>query len=184
MGYTHYWDYHPELITDEKELKNKFHDAVKKIKKCYSYLKKNPYAHEGVAGGYYDESHCKIRGGMGTGLPVFKEDEILFNGDAKQYLDHESFFLTWNNKDGERDVWGFCKTARKPYDVLVCMSLIALEESFNDPKVFSYSSDGDEDDWYRARDLYREILWRSSLIEPSQKKVKNNRKKALPKESI
>jgi hypothetical protein len=181
MGYTHYWDYHPEQIQDETELKRKFSNAVKQIKKCHAFLKKNPYAHEGVAGGYYDESHCKIRGGLGEGLPVFKEDEILFNGDAKQYLDHESFHIKWDNKgDDGGDLWGFCKTARKPYDVLVCMSLIALEESFNDSKVFSYSSDGDESEWQGARDLYREIFSDKAL----SKKVKNNRKKVLLKESI
>jgi hypothetical protein len=175
MGYTHYWDYHPELITDEKELKNKFHTAVKQIKKCYEALKRNPYAHKGVAGGYYDESHCNIRGGMGTGLPVFKKDEILFNGDAKQYLDHESFHLKWNNNDGDGgDLWGFCKTARKPYDILVCLSLIILEKVFNDPKVFSYSSDGDESEWQGAKDFYCALNEEITADNSLSKKVKNN----------
>lgn len=136
-------------------------------------MKNNPYAHEGGAGGYHDEDPCIIKGPMGTGLPIFLQNEIAFNGDESKHLDHESFYITWNNKDEDgEDLYGFCKTARKPYDILVCMSLLALEESFNDPKVFSFSSDGDDTDWYRARDLYKEILWRNSLIKPSQKKVK------------
>lgn len=129
-------------------------------------MKKNPYAHEGVAGGYYDEDPCTIRGGLGKGLPKFLQNEIWFNGDESKGHDHETFYLTWNKKsDTGEDLWGFCKTARKPYDILVCMSLLALEESFNDPKVFSYSSDGDESEWQGARDLYREIFSDKALLE-------------------
>jgi hypothetical protein len=148
MGYTHYWDYHPELIKDEKELKEKFRNAVRQIKQCYFYLKKNQYAQP-----------CIIRGGLGKGLPKFLQNQIWFNGDGSTDLDHETFYLTWNNMDSEgRDNWGFCKTARKPYDLLVCMSLLALENAFQDPKVFSYSSDGDDSEWQGAKDLYKEIM--------------------------
>lgn len=148
-------------------MKRKFRNAVREIKQCYFYLKRNPYAHtdKEEAEGFYPDQPCIIRGGLGKGLPKFLQDQIWFNGDESTGLDHETFYLTWNNMDSEgKDNWGFCKTARKPYDVLVCMSLLALENAFQDPKVFSYSSDGDEPEWQRAKYLYKWIIssWAST----------------------
>ena len=140
-------------------MKKKFRTAVRKIKQCYFHLKKNPYAHKTEVEGFYSDQPCIIRGGLGKGLPKFLQDQIWFNGDESKGHDHETFYLKWNKKDEDgEDLWGFCKTARKPYDLLVCMSLLALENAFQDPKVFSYSSDGDEPEWQRAKDLYAEIM--------------------------
>jgi hypothetical protein len=52
--------------------------------------------------------------------------------------------------------WNFCKTARKPYDLLVCCALISLANNYPE-KVFSFSSDGHFQDWQPAIDFYTRI---------------------------
>ena len=52
-----------------------------------------------------------------------KSDEIVFNGNKKNNLDHETFVLTKNFRepfyDGDDVKFNFCKTERKPYDLAV-----------------------------------------------------------------
>lgn len=80
---------------------------------------------------------------------------MWFNGDEKQGLDHETFAIKWYAHQGKAD--DFCKTARKPYDLLVCFSLLAFKAAFHDYKVFHFSSDGDNSDWEEAKDLFTRI---------------------------
>lgn len=62
----------------------------------------------------------KICNGMGEGDgPEIDEKEISLNGCAETGEDHETFHIKFNS--GERD---FCKTARKPYDSVVVVSLV------------------------------------------------------------
>lgn len=156
MGYSHFWTYNPNAIKDTEELRKKFLNAVFLIKKAYKEIKKNKkFIHKGQAGGFYDNQPCVIRGGLGKGLPMINESQIWFNGDEKTGMDHETFSIKWYPEGGiAKD---FCKTARKPYDILVCFSLLAFKHSFNDYKVFHFSSDGDNADWEEAKDLYARI---------------------------
>lgn len=55
----------------------------------------------------------KICGWDGKGEPIVTETAIIFNGDAKHDLDHESFVLS------DQIGTSFCKTAEKPYDYAV-----------------------------------------------------------------
>ena len=91
---------------------------------------------------------------------VFKDDSgahVMFNGLADE--SHETFSIdqkrapleSWQAKD--RRGWGFCKTARKPYDVAVTACLIYLESVY--PDHYSVSSDGDTDDWQAGIALAR-----------------------------
>lgn len=88
---------------------------------------------------------------------MINESEIWFNGDAKKELDYETFGIKWYPKEGK--VRDFCKTARKPYDILVCFSLLALKAAFHDYKVFNFSSDGDDSDWETAKNLFMDITY-------------------------
>ena len=56
---------------------------------------------------------------MGEGIIVDQsenKDEIMFNGMAIKGLDHETFCIDKKNNDPS---FNFCKTARKPYDLVV-----------------------------------------------------------------
>ena len=152
MGYTHYWTYKPSKIKDTEELRMKFKKVTNIVKKAHILIKKNPSIHQGQAGGYYDEHPCVIRGGLGRGTPIINETGMWFNGDEKSEMSHETFRILWD-KEG-RD---FCKTARKPYDLLACVALLAMNEVFKGTGAFKFSSDGDNSDWETAKDLFTRI---------------------------
>lgn len=157
MGYTQFWTYNPNEILDTEELRRKFRVAVQTIDQAHKKIKKNKFRHKGQAGGCYDDQPCIIRGGLGEGTPMINESQVWFNGDEKTGMSHETFNIQWFPSGGE--VKGFCKTARKPYDLLVCVSLLAFKHAFDDPNVFTFSSDGDNADWQAAKNLYTDITF-------------------------
>ena len=125
MGYTHYFT--PKPATDESW--DKF---VKKCKKLYKAL----------------PNDIVIRGGMGSGEPMFDETLVWFNGDEATGNDHETLLIKKDDNE-----WSFCKTAYKPYDLLVCAVLLAAEEILG----YELSSDGDANDWKPAKKFYKSI---------------------------
>jgi hypothetical protein len=153
MGYTHYWTYNPSAIENTEEFRKKFKKASEIVKKAHNLIKKNPSIHQGQAGGFYDDVPCKIKGGLGEGTPMINESQIWFNGDSKTEMDHETFSITWNK--GGQD---FCKTNRKPYDLLVCVTLLAMNEQLKGTGAFTFSSDGNNAEWETAKDLYTRIV--------------------------
>jgi hypothetical protein len=70
-------------------------------------------------------------------------DFICFNGVGDN--SHETFFV----KEGPT-AFSFCKTNQKPYDKYVVACLIIFE---NFCQGFSWSSDGDEEDFQEAKEL-------------------------------
>ena len=56
---------------------------------------------------------------------MVNEKMICFNGKGKN--GHETFLLT-----PEKVKFGFCKTARKPYDLYVCLVLALAKHHFGD----------------------------------------------------
>jgi hypothetical protein len=136
MGYTHYYKLNRAALTPA-ELAKGFELAAKEIRSLKQYLPKE----------------IKIKGGLGTDLAVINDEEIRFNGDAEHDLDHETFSVKRDTHPSypDRDR-GFCKTARKPYDVLVCCALISLKRHLRG--AFSFTSDGDRDDWASAIAFY------------------------------
>lgn len=136
MGYTHYWTFDPTKIKDKKVLQDKFSSASYQIQEFSSYINRNKL--------------FTVCGGIGEGKPLFNDSEVWFNGCAQEGLDHETFSIKL--KTPER---AFCKTARKPYDLLACFSLLTFAQVF--PKeVFSFSSDGapSEEEWQKAIEYY------------------------------
>jgi hypothetical protein len=97
------------------------------------------------------EDHFTLHDGLGEkhGV-VYYDDFISFNGNSKFGLDHESMLIDLGEVD-----YNFCKTARKPYDLAVCLFLMSIKYHIRSTKV---TSDGDADDWGRPFELYKEIF--------------------------
>jgi len=87
--------------------------------------------------------------------------QISFNGVAPQ--NHETFTLdramqppNLTDRLPEKDhFFNFCKTAQKPYDLMVmCVLLVANDL---EPDVITYATDGAESDWQPAIDLVNKV---------------------------
>ena len=82
-----------------------------------------------------------IKGGTGTGSPVFSSTLISLNGDQDLKEDYETFYL---EKTPERirngEHFAFCKTQYRPYDAVVVSILAAAKKIA--PKAIEVSSDG------------------------------------------
>jgi hypothetical protein len=131
MGYTHYWRQENGPIDPESWDRIRA-DAEKLI--------------EAARAG--DVAIC---GWDGTGEPVVDGHEIRLNGEGPD-LDHETFALTRTG-----DAFGFCKTARKPYDAVVA-GILARAVHHAEPGAIEVSSDGDVHDWAQTIALL-ERLW-------------------------
>ena len=76
---------------------------------------------------------CDAGGTPGSTAEI-NRDEIAFNGDGSEGLDHETFLIT-KRKGGD-----FTKTARKPYDAVVVSVLAYINEMY--PGKLDIDSDG------------------------------------------
>ena len=130
MGYTHYWKFNPS-----KESEKEF-ELV--IEDCQQILK--------------NSGDIVIRGGHGIGLPEVSKTKICFNGDAATDNDYESFYFNVV----ESTDFDFCKTARRPYDLIVGAVLLSLSHRMTG---FSFSSDGTytENEWIPIFEFYEKI---------------------------
>jgi hypothetical protein len=87
--------------------------------------------------------------GCYKGKEVFIDnEEICFNGIGDD--SHETFYINKEIIDFE-----FCKTAYKPYDLPACCCLLIA--NYHSPS-FTFSSDGDIDDWQDAINLVETTL--------------------------
>ena len=91
--------------------------------------------------------------------PVLNGAKIRFNGIGED--GHETFYIMRKDKpatwaDGQKTVFGFCKTARKPYDKYVVASLILAKIHLGNE--ITLSSDGDLDDWKEGLSVVNEKL--------------------------
>jgi hypothetical protein len=121
---------------------------------------------------------CRICGPEGSGEPIVTADCVSFNGDAeartqgpwgRDDLSHESFDLPrtldpadYRGKPRRGRYFQFCKTARKPYDVLVTAALVRLAHRF---PAWPIRSDGDPADWRPGMDLCRAVFGAAELPE-------------------
>lgn len=126
MGYTHYWKSHFETLPLDWGIFRQFSNDCQLL---------------AIA------ADCTITGGNGqiNTHPKFNEKVINFNGLCPD--DYETFQISRDNPQSDS-----CKTARKPYDTLVCACLLALMRHF--PDRFEVSSDGSWNNWKEARRLY------------------------------
>ena len=121
MGYTHYW----RLKKDCKKLSIRCVNDIKTI------LEK----HKDII---QYESDVKKKA-------VIKDTLIRFNGIKEE--GHETFYFqvppkaeSYQKFDEKGFLFNFCKTARKPYDIVVCKVLLILKAELG--KKMILSSDG------------------------------------------
>lgn len=149
MGYTHY--YRVPKLMDKKKFKLLSED----LKNAAEFLPTTSKS----AGNYFPKEAIVLAGGDGEGKPEFTEDHICFNGTNKKDLSHETFAIDRDNSARRESedglIFEFCKTARKPYDLMVCVSLLRLKHHF--PKCV-ISSDGNDEDWAQAKEVYKHIF--------------------------
>lgn len=76
---------------------------------------------------------------------------------------HETFWFPramelqeWEEPDKDDRYFQFCKTAYKPYDVLVTAALIIAKHRFGD--AIQVSSDGEQKDWFDGQMLCQSVL--------------------------
>ena len=143
MGYTHYFPQKRDFTMPEWKVI---------VSDMRALLNKLP-----------EEPATIICGGMGTGEPEITDEQIVLNGDGAADLDHETFLLTRIDA-GETKGFRYCKTAYKPYDILVCGILMLCE--LHAPGALEISSDGDARDWLPAVDWVNAVLG-TSLWMPS-----------------
>ena len=114
MGYTRYW------ARTEKPITQEF------VNECIKIIQEA------------EQKGITLCGWDGEGKPKVTLDEIRFNGKAP-HMDHETFCIT-NEKN---DIgFGFCKTARKPYDYVVKRILKVAKDMGN---VTNVNSDGENE---------------------------------------
>ena len=142
MGYTHYWT--PKAADDKTW--DKF------VKACKT-LNKNLPESIVIAGGMGDGSP-KFGQVLGKNIPHLNVSSVWFNGDETRGEDHETFCIKQDD-----DEWQFCKTAAKPYDLLVCACLIAAEEILG----YEVTSDGDREDWEEAIGFYTKVTGKNII---------------------
>ena len=156
MGYTHYL-YRPLEIDN-------FDKIVQYVESCYQTVQRMEIDIVGESG----DPNSK---------PEFSSERIWFNGSEEQTPDgdgaHEPLLIDrifklqeWKKQDESGNYFTFCKTAGKPYDVLVMASYLITK--YYDPRC-TVASDGEKDDWeiaieiaaqnmgIKAQDLY-EVL--------------------------
>jgi hypothetical protein len=130
MGYTNYW-------TDSGTHQAIPTPALRIIKTVLDHAYQ-----AGIVQREYDDSRP----------PVVTAEEIRFNGIGE--LGHETFGF----RTGAPDPFGFCKTARKPYDDVVMRVLLVL--ACYRPG-FELSSDGAFDhEWIEALDWFNQKVGR------------------------
>ena len=189
MGYTHYWDYRNPVVemTQNKLKKNEIRDrnrgdwdaisaAWDKLPSDEDYIKRIDKHIKAFAKIAEDIKKAManlpdptiIKGGMDEGEPEITPNRIWFNGDASKDLDHETFVISLFSMDtfqsfediAEKGTFGFCKTARKPYDFLVCVSLMVFKHHLGAD--FKVSSDGGLYEWQPAIDFYENLFKRKA----------------------
>lgn len=132
MGYTHYWNFREEKAPVEFENgAEKFAKAAfLGVKLCDKVRERGIEICDGAGGPF---------------RPAFSNSKVVFNGCADKGEACETFSVQSN--DGS---WDFCKTEEKPYDLLVCLMLLAFKHFFGDD--FEYRSDGITKEAYENRE--------------------------------
>jgi hypothetical protein len=147
MGYTHYWTFRKPAGIPAAELEKNYQQAVKDCVKVIKEYQKNALGSDRLSG-YSAHTKPGQYGGV--------------NVNGKQDNAHEPFTLPEHFSDnfklyvndgsaGMSGAFNFCKTARKPYDMVVVACLSILKYRLGD--AVDVSSDGTIEDWSEG------VLW-------------------------
>jgi len=132
MGWTHNWRRQTELPRD------RFKAAVEQIKFVL------------------ERSSVELAGADGTGEPIFRSDQIVFNGCNGQGCEPFEIARQEFDRHGRKEVWSFCKTERMPYDICVQAALVILQHHLG--TLLEVGSDGGDEDWRAAKELVKTHL--------------------------
>jgi hypothetical protein len=127
MGYTHYWRVEPDPFDD-----------LAWARLCADTRRLFQASPERLCFGYYEQSTP----------PLVDTANIRFNGRGQGAC--EDFLLVPG-----RSAFNFCKTARLPYDQVVCAVLAAARDR---SLAISVTSDGTPDEWAPA------LVWASKVL--------------------
>lgn len=146
MGYTHYWTFkHPKGIK-AADLEAKYQQAILECAKvAQAYNNALPKGDPERLSGY--TAHTKP--GTYGGLDI----------NGKGEYSHDSFQLREHFSENIDSGFGFCKTARRPYDTVVTACLSILKYRLGD--AIEVSSDGRPADWVRGVFLARTVTKRA-----------------------
>lgn len=100
-----------------------------------------------------------IRNGLGEDKPTIDTEQIWLNGDGSKGLDHETYYL----KSGDKATFDFCKTAQKPYDLVVNALLRIAEE-------YGYVKNVTNDGQYLDADAENLVAKAKALVQKNKQK--------------
>lgn len=146
MGYTHYWTFKKvkPIKGKQSQIEAQYQLAVRQCQRIVRSYNKTVKAidskHYARLAGY--SAHTKVKDYLG----------LDFNGTAE--MGHENFYLRdhWSQNES----FNFCKTASKPYDVVVVACLITLKHYLGD--LVEVGSDGNASDWINGLALAQSSL--------------------------
>jgi len=156
MGYTHKFQ-----ITRRPTQENWAHlmfDVEHLIKTLPSY-------HELINLGADVDKGIILRGPMGDKKPICNSRKIAFNGDSSTDSACETFLLV------PKVMSESCKTARQPYDFVVCAALVLV---FLHIPYFVLTSDGDTNDWRPAVSWVRQHINPAAVMPSAVREAKSN----------
>ena len=144
MGYTHYWKLNLDYEINSEKWKEIVDDFNKILDVEINIADNNIYAGTGGM-----TSLRKILEPYSNQKLEITDEEIRFNGREEGDRGHETFSLQRKSDKRLEDyasrldrkyIFDFCKTARKPYDIVVCCLLVILKHRLGN--MIEISSDG------------------------------------------
>jgi hypothetical protein len=150
MGYTHYWQFNKIKGITATELEKRYQQAMRD---CHRVIK----AYQSYAIG------CDRLSGYSAHTSVGQYGGIYING--KQDNAHEPFIMREHFNQNESG--GFCKTARKPYDLVVVACLSILKYRLGDS--IKIGSDGGMMDWAEGT-LWARCVLKRPILNPMKSK--------------
>ena len=144
MGYTHYWKLNLDYEINSEKWKEIVDDFNKILDVEINIADNNIYAGTGGM-----TSLRKILEPYSNQKLEITDEEIRFNGREEGDRGHETFSLQrksdkrledYASRLNRKYIFDFCKTARKPYDIVVCCLLVILKHRLGN--MIEISSDG------------------------------------------
>jgi hypothetical protein len=144
MSYAHYWHIRNDKNIDDE----KWNLIIKDVKKLFEYFKIQNEKNDGF----------QLAGWNGHDEPIINDNEISFNGKDNDSCESIIIYnkYNYNHPITENYYSDFCKTARKPYDIVVQMVLLIFKHHIQNDIIIN--SDGNDTDWINAIELTKEIF--------------------------
>lgn len=155
MGYTHYWSFKARPKGLAKQTEETYQLAVRQCQKLIRSYNKDLKA--------IDNKHPNRLSGFSAHTKRLEYNGLEVNGT--QDLSHEKFYLREHYSQNES--FNFCKTASKPYDIVVVACLVILKHYLSE--LIEVSSDGESKDWSSGLMLAKQYTKIKSLVVPFKK---------------